>query len=101
MMMQLSALTPFFSILTWIITLAVRLLSLLVIVQVILTYFMSPYHPVRQFIDRIVEPLLAPIRRFLPVIGMIDFSPLVLLILIQVIGQILIYILGYISFRLG
>ncbi len=84
---------PVVNILYWIITLAVRLLSFIIIVQVILTYFMSPFHPVRQFIDRIVEPMLAPIRRFVPVVGMIDFSPLVLLILIQVIGQILIYLL--------
>ncbi len=80
-------------ILIWIVTLVVRLLSLLVIVQVVLSYFMSPFHPVRQFIDRLIEPMLAPIRRFIPVIGMIDFSPLVLLILIQVVGQLLIYLL--------
>ncbi len=83
----------FINILSFVILLVIRLLSLIVIVQVILTYFMSPYHPVRQFIDRLVEPLLSPIRRFIPVIGMVDFSPLVLLILIQVIGQILIYLL--------
>ena len=47
-----------FAILYWIITLLVRLLSLVVIIQVILTYFMSPFHPVRQFIDRLVEPML-------------------------------------------
>ncbi len=81
------------NILSGFILLVVRLLSLVIIVQVILTYFMSPYHPIRQFIDRLVEPMLAPIRRFIPVIGMVDFSPLVLLILVQVIGQILIYIL--------
>ncbi len=98
MMIQLLALAPVANVLSYIITLAVRLISLLVIVQVILTYIMSPFHPVRQFIDRIVDPMLAPIRRFLPVIGMFDFSPLVLLILIQVVGYILIQILSYLSF---
>ena len=57
--------------------------------QVILSYFMSPFHPVRQFIDRIVEPMLRPIRRLLPQTGMIDFSPLVLIILLQVINGVL------------
>lgn len=71
----------------------VRVFSLVVIVHVFLTYFMSPYHPVRSAIDRIVEPLLAPIRRFVPVVGMIDFSPFILLVLIQVIGQVLIVLL--------
>jgi YggT family protein len=50
---------------------------------------MSPYHPVREFVDRLVEPMLAPIRRILPPTGMIDFSPLVLIILLQVLGTFL------------
>ena len=66
-----------------------RLLSLVVIIKVVLSYFMSPYHPVREFIDRLVEPLLAPIRRILPPTGMIDFSPLVLIILLQVLNVLL------------
>lgn len=64
-------------------------ISLLVIAYVILSYFMDPFHPVRLAVNRIVEPLLNPIRRILPQTGMIDFSPLVLLILVQVIEYIL------------
>lgn len=70
-----------------------QVIVLLVLAKVILSYFMSPYHPIREAIDRIVEPMLAPIRRVVPPIGMIDFSPLVLLILIQVVGRLLINIL--------
>ena len=70
-----------------------QLLILLVIVSVILSYFMDPYHPVRRAIDNIVDPLLAPIRRIVPLVGMLDFSPLVLIILIQVIGNLLIRLL--------
>jgi YggT family protein len=73
------------SLINWI----TELITLLVIMQVVLSYFMSPFHPVRQFIDRIVEPLLRPIRRLLPQTGMIDFSPLVLIILLQVINGVL------------
>ncbi len=75
------------------IQLAVQIITLLVIVQVILSYFMHPYHPVRQAVDRLVEPLLAPIRQIIPPVGMFDFSPLVLLILVQFIGSLLIQIL--------
>ncbi len=75
------------------IQLAVQIITLLVIVQVILSYFMHPYHPVRQAVDRLVEPLLAPIRRIIPPVGMFDFSPLVLLILVQFLGSLLIQIL--------
>ena len=67
-----------------------QILLLLIIVSVILSYFMDPYHPIRRGVDRIVEPLLSPIRRVVPLVGMIDFSPLVLIILIQVISNLLV-----------
>lgn len=66
-----------------------RVYTIIVIVKVILSYFLSPYHPVREAIDRLVDPLLEPIRRNLPPVGMFDFSPLVLIILIQVIDSLL------------
>jgi len=70
-----------------------QLLVLLVIVSVILSYFMDPYHPVRRGIDRIVEPLIAPIRRVVPLVGMLDFSPIILIILIQVVASLLVRLL--------
>src|SRR5947209_20047544 len=47
---------------------------------------------VRNFIialDRLTAPLYRPIRRLLPDFGGLDFSPLVVLILIQVIEKLL------------
>jgi len=73
--------------------LIVRLFVLLILVHVVLSYFMDPFHPVRRQVDRIVEPLLMPIRRVIPLVGMFDFSPLVLLILVQIIGMIITSIL--------
>ena len=67
---------------------------LLVIVQVILSYFMSPFHPVRRMIDQIVEPMLVPIRKVVPLVGMFDFSPLILIILVQVLATVLINLLA-------
>jgi YggT family protein len=61
----------------------------IVIANALLSYFVSPYHPVRQALDRIVEPLLSPIRRVVPPAGMIDFSPLILIIAIEVLSRIL------------
>ncbi|HUI88835.1 MAG TPA: YggT family protein [Anaerolineales bacterium] len=66
-----------------------QVLMLLVIVSAVLSYFMSPYHPLRQAIDRVVDPLLGPIRRVVPTVGGFDFSPLILIILIGLIDQIL------------
>ena len=70
-----------------------QLLILLVFITSILSFFMSPYHPVREALDRLVNPMLAPIRRLVPTMGMMDFSPLILIILIQFIARAVVYIL--------
>ena len=67
-----------------------QLLVLLVVVSVILSYFMDPYHPIRRSIDSVVEPMLAPIRRVVPLIGVLDLSPLILIILIQVVSNLVV-----------
>ncbi|MEJ2264106.1 MAG: YggT family protein [Anaerolineales bacterium] len=72
-----------------IISLLITILTWLVIIKVVLSYFMSPFHPIRAAIDRIVEPMLEPIRRFMPQTGMFDFSPIVLIILLQVFQYVL------------
>lgn len=72
-----------------IVNVLVTVITWLVIIKVVLSYFMSPYHPIRESIDSVVEPMLAPIRRILPQTGMIDFSPLVLIILLQVVEVVL------------
>lgn len=68
-------------------------LSIVILVDVVLSFFMAPYHPLRQTLDSFVEPMLAPIRRIMPRTGMLDFSPLILLILIQVIESVLVQLL--------
>ena len=75
------------------------LFTLVLIVDIILSYFMSPYHPLRMTLDRIVQPLLSPIRRIVPPMGMIDFSPIVLLVLIQIIETLLVGLINLIAGR--
>ena len=72
-----------------IINLTATVITWLVIIDVLLSYFMSPYHPFRQTLDRLVEPMLTPIRRVMPKTGMIDFSPIILIILIQLVEFVL------------
>ena len=68
----------------------------IVIAHVILSYFMNPYHPVRVAIDRLVLPLLNPIRRVVPMIGIFDISPIILIILVQLTARFLMYLISLI-----
>jgi YggT family protein len=68
----------------------VQVLTILIIVKVVISYFVHPFNPFRVMVDRLVEPLLYPIRRFLPAVGMLDFSPFILIILLQVLRNLLI-----------
>ena len=82
------------SILIIIVNTILQILVILVIVSVILSYVMDPYHPIRQGVDNIVQPMLEPIRRILPNTGMFDFSPLILLLLLQLLGRLLVSFLS-------
>jgi YggT family protein len=75
------------------IQLAGFILTLVVLIDVVLSFFMSPFAPMRRTLDSLVDPMLAPIRRVVPPVGMFDFSPLVLIILIQIIEEILVRVL--------
>jgi len=62
-----------------------QIYTFIVFLHIILSYFLSPFHPIREAIDRIVEPVLSPIRQRIPPVGMFDFSALVLIFLIQIV----------------
>ncbi len=76
--------------LIYLINIVTQLLVLLIILSAVLSYFMSPYHPVRETINRVVEPMLRPIRQVVPAMGGFDFSPLVLYFLIKALSWALI-----------
>ena len=69
----------------------VDLYSVLVLLAVILSWVHLPYdNPVAQFVSRMTEPALAPIRRMLPPMGGMDFSPMILLVGLQMLKGFLI-----------
>lgn len=71
------------------IQLAVTALWLLVIGRVLLSWVNPRFEgPVGRFLFETTEPLLAPIRRFMPRTGMIDWSPLVLMLLLGVLVRV-------------
>jgi YggT family protein len=65
----------------------IQIFILLVIIQAVLSFIMDPYHPVRRKLDQIVDPFLQPIRRVLPSFANLDFSPLVLIIILQLLDR--------------
>jgi len=87
-------LTALFNILDFLLA----ILGWLIIGQVILSWLFAfnvlntSSQGLRSFVaalERITEPLYRPIRRILPDFGGLDFSPLVLLILIQIVRMLL------------
>ncbi len=72
-----------------VISLLATLLTILIILWVIVSWILPPYHPLREALDRVVDPMLAPIRRVMPATGMIDLSPMILIIVIELIARIL------------
>jgi YggT family protein len=63
----------------------IDLYSLVVLAAVILSWIpVDPRNPVARLVWSLTEPALAPIRRMLPSLGGIDFSPMILLFALQV-----------------
>ena len=50
----------------------------------------SPFAPIVRAIYHITEPILGPIRRLIPGLGMFDLSPMIAIILLMVIQRILV-----------
>jgi YggT family protein len=44
---------------------------------------MDPENPVAIFMREITEPILAPLRQFIPRVGMLDLTPMVAIILLN------------------
>ena len=56
-----------------------------ILLQVILSW-VNPQSPISSVLNNLTKPILAPIQRFLPAAGGMDFSPVVALILIQMLN---------------
>jgi YggT family protein len=70
-------------------------LSMLILARVLMSWVqVNPYSPLARTIYDLTEPILAPVRNMLPPAAGLDFSPLIVLIGIQIIGQILVQLLG-------
>jgi len=64
-------------------------LSIIILLRVIVSWYASPTNILFRFFDWVTRPILAPLRRIIPRVGPLDFSPLVAVILLQVIHYLL------------
>jgi len=67
-----------------------QILSLAIIVRALLSWFnLPPTNPLVTILYDVTEPILAPLRRVVPRIGMMDITPIVAIILMDFIRRIL------------
>jgi YggT family protein len=71
--------------------LLLTILGFAIIIRALLSWVsIDPYNPLVQILFQITEPILAPLRRIIPPIGgMMDITPIVALIILQVLQAII------------
>tara|TARA_Y100000310_G_C20257927_1_gene612229 strand:- start:153 stop:404 length:252 start_codon:yes stop_codon:yes gene_type:complete len=73
----------------FIITLA-DILSFAIIVRAVLTWFpIRPNNVVVVFLFYVTEPILAPLRRVIPRLGMLDITPLVAIVILRFLPKLI------------
>ena len=79
--------------------LSLYLLMGVVIFEAVLSW-VAPFHPIRPFFEALSRPFMRPLRRIVPLVGGVDLSPLLLLIVLQVVLMLPIALLETEIFRL-
>ena len=80
-----------------------RIYGIVVMIAVLISWVSpDPFNPVVRFLRSVTEPVFAWIRRHLPfaVVGMIDLSPIILLVLIQLLQMVVVQSLFDYAYRL-
>ena len=66
-----------------------EVLTFAIFIRVILSWFVTQPNTLTLILDKIIEPILAPLRRIIPRAGMFDFTPMIAIILLQLIANLL------------
>ena len=67
-----------------------NVLTIIILLRVVVSWYSPrPTNILVKFLHRITEPILAPLRRIIPRVGRFDFTPLVAIILLQLIYYLL------------
>ena len=77
----------------WIVKTLVDLYVLLIIIYIIMTWVpsnsSSTFNTIFDFLEKICEPYLKLFRRIIPPVGGLDFSPIVAIVVIQLVARLL------------
>ncbi|MBQ4156927.1 MAG: YggT family protein [Clostridia bacterium] len=69
-----------------------------ILIRAILSWFVDPYSRIMQILIQVTEPFVAPIRallsRFMGDMPMVDFSPMLAMLLISTLKQIFLVVFG-------
>lgn len=81
-----------------IINLVFNVFYILLLARIIFSWIrVDPYHPtwgpLARFVFNATEPVMAPVRRMLPAMGGLDFSPIIVLLIASFLKNILISLL--------
>ncbi len=60
----------------------------------------DPSNPIVQFLVAVTDPVLVPLRRIIPTLGMFDLSPLVAILVVQALQHFLVRTLFDLSLRM-
>ncbi len=72
-------------------SLVLTLLFWAILIRAILSWVQpDPRNPIVQFLERVTGPILYPLQRIIPPLGGIDLSPLVAMLLIELIKGLLV-----------
>lgn len=69
-------------------------LSLLIVAQVLMSWMVGRGNKYYDFVNGLTAPIMKPIKRVVPPMGMMDFSPIVALLLLDIIRAVLLSLLG-------
>jgi len=77
-----------------IVNIAFQVLIWLVIIRVLLSWVRhDPYQPIIKFIYDITEPVMRPFYKLVPVVGGIDFSPIIVIFVLTIVQRLVTQIL--------
>lgn len=75
--------------LTAIVDITVYVITIILILHALMSFApLEPWHPIRRTLAQLAEPIIQPFRNLIPPVGMFDFSIMIALIVVQILGEL-------------